>query len=87
MVLEMRGGKLVKMGKYKALATTHLPAGIASKELLKQEWQLFNLETDPGETTNLAKQEPQVLAQMIQAYDDYAKRLNVVEVSPTASPK
>ncbi|MFZ2905573.1 MAG: arylsulfatase [Cyclobacteriaceae bacterium] len=35
-------------------------------------WQLYDLEKDPGETTDLSEQFPDVKAQLIQAWGDYA---------------
>lgn len=45
-------------------------------------WKLYNLATDPGETRDLAAQEPELLAQMQQEYADYAQRVGVLEMPP-----
>ena len=42
------------------------------------EWQLFNLSDDPGETRNVAEKEPEKLAEMISAWDDYATENYVI---------
>ncbi|MFU8764735.1 MAG: sulfatase-like hydrolase/transferase, partial [Haliea sp.] len=46
------------------------------------EWKLYNLATDPGETRNLAVEEPALLAQLQQDYADYAQRVGVLEMPP-----
>lgn len=42
------------------------------------QWQLFNLNVDPGETTDLARQEPEKLAEMVAAWNVYASESNVI---------
>lgn len=80
---EMNGAKMVRFGDFKALFNTHRPSGLDSDELKKQQWLLFNMEQDPGETTNIADKYPKILNTMIEHYNDYAKKVGVVEVSPT----
>ncbi len=46
------------------------------------EWKLYHLATDPGETRDLARAEPALLAQMQQEYADYARRVGVLEMPP-----
>ncbi len=41
-------------------------------------WQLFDLSVDPGETRDLANEEPEILAEMIAAWHNYAEENNVV---------
>lgn len=81
-VLEMNGSKMVRLGHFKALANTDKFAGLGHV-LQTQKWQLYNLAKDPGETTNIAAQYPKILNSMIEDYNDYAKDVGVVEVSPT----
>ncbi len=35
-------------------------------------WELYDIDTDPGETTNLAKQHPDVMQSLIKAWEKYA---------------
>jgi arylsulfatase A-like enzyme len=42
------------------------------------EWHLFNISTDPGETTDLALQQPERLTEMIADYEDYVETNNVL---------
>jgi arylsulfatase len=37
------------------------------------DWQLYNLEEDPAETTDLSAQFPEVKKQLMQAWAEYAK--------------
>lgn len=43
-------------------------------------WRLFNLASDPGETSDLSSTEPAVLADMLSEYDAYAKRVGVLDM-------
>lgn len=82
-VLEMNGSKMVRFGDFKALANTDKLAGLGHV-LQTQKWQLYDLAQDPGETTNIADKHPGILDSMIKSYDDYAKEVGVVEVSPSS---
>lgn len=83
-VLEMNGAKMVRFGDFKALANTHRFAGLDDDALPTQKWQLYNLQQDPGETTNIADKYPKILDSLIGSYNNYAKEVGVVEVSPTS---
>jgi arylsulfatase len=37
------------------------------------DWQLFDLEKDPGETTDLSKQFPEIRNELIEGWNQYAK--------------
>jgi len=45
-------------------------------------WRLFNIETDPGETQDLAQSQPELFASMREAYDAYARANGVLELPP-----
>ncbi len=42
------------------------------------DWHLFNIKTDPGETTDLAQQQPALLEEMIADYETYVQANNVL---------
>lgn len=43
------------------------------------DWQLFDLAKDPGETRDLAAEQPEKLREMIAAYQQYAARVGVID--------
>ncbi|KIV79655.1 hypothetical protein PV11_07204 [Exophiala sideris] len=43
-----------------------------------QRWELFNIKKDPGETTDLRDQQPEMFAEMLKLWDDYKKDVGVV---------
>jgi arylsulfatase A-like enzyme len=43
------------------------------------QWQLFNLENDPGETTDLSDKFPEIKNDLIKSWDAYAKHNNVYD--------
>ena len=49
-------------------------------------WRLFDLGKDPGETRDLATEQPQRLAEMLADYEAYAARVGVLEVPAFYSP-
>jgi len=52
------------------------------------EWELYNLGVDPGETTNLANKLPEKLKEMIKRWDDFSSDTGVViSNSSNQSPK
>lgn len=67
---ELLNGKWMRQGAMKAVAVVP-PYGDG-------EWRLFDVEADPGETTDLAAEQPDVLEALIQAWNDYAERVGVV---------
>ncbi|OZJ02725.1 hypothetical protein BZG36_05104 [Bifiguratus adelaidae] len=47
-----------------------------------ENWQLYNLKEDPGETNDLAKQYPEKLKELIKHWEDYALETGVVGLRP-----
>jgi arylsulfatase len=41
------------------------------------EWELYDLEKDPGETTDLTPQFPDIKRQLIEAWNEYARQNSV----------
>jgi hypothetical protein len=60
----------MRQGDYKAASVTP-PYG-------KAKLNLYNLATDPGETTDLASSSPQILTRLRTVWDAYAKEVNIV---------
>lgn len=51
-----------------------------------RQWRLFDLAEDPGETRDLATEQPQRLVEMLTDYETYAARVGVLEVPALYSP-
>ncbi|KQM31786.1 hypothetical protein [Sphingomonas sp. Leaf10] len=67
----------------------YLPAGTnrhTRKGVSTGRWQLFDVARDPGETRDLAAAEPAWLAELVAAYDAYAKDKGVVPLPVAAVP-
>jgi arylsulfatase/uncharacterized sulfatase len=47
-----------------------------------EEWRLYDIALDPGETTDLSGAHPMQLQRMLSQYDEYAKRNGVLPVPP-----
>ena len=69
----MSGGKWLRQGDYKALLIP-LPYGSG-------EWQLFNMAKDPGETEDLSEKQPQKMAELKAAWEQYSDEVGVVEIT------
>jgi len=67
---EMQNGKWVRQGDFKAVAVAP-PYGTGT-------WHLYNLVDDPGETRDLAKEQPERLKKLKAAWNRYAKDVGVV---------
>jgi len=68
----------IRIGDWKAVripAIAGLPNGGG---VTTPAWRLFNLSRDPGETVDLAKQEPARLRRLLVAWRDYARRSGIV---------
>jgi len=67
---EMGNGKWMRQGDFKAVSVA-APYGSGN-------WQLYNVGDDPGETRDLAEDQPEILQEMQSAWDRYAKDVGVV---------
>ena len=67
---EMAGGKWTRKGSFKAVS---VPAPYGDGK-----WRLYNVDIDPGETTDLAANMPDLLKSMKAAWNDYSKEVGVV---------
>ncbi|OJJ42558.1 hypothetical protein ASPZODRAFT_137186 [Penicilliopsis zonata CBS 506.65] len=67
---EISGSGAVRKGRWKI---TFVPAPRGP-----QRWELFDIKADPGETTDLKEQEPEVFQEMLGLWDDYKKEVGVI---------
>jgi len=67
---EYNNSKAIRIGKYKATLNVE-PFG-------SNEWQIFDLNTDPGESKDLSTQKPKLKKRLIDAWDEYAKSVGVI---------
>jgi len=49
------------------------------------EWRLYDLSTDPGETTDLSAQNPELFEEMLAEYQSYSASVGVFELGPDES--
>lgn len=78
--------RALRKGDWKVV---YLPAGTnryTRKGVSTGRWQLFDVARDPGETRDLAAAEPARLAELVAAYDAYAKDKGVVPLPPAETP-
>jgi arylsulfatase A-like enzyme len=68
---EMQNGKWMRQGEFKAVSVAP-PYGSG-------EWKLYNVVNDPGETHDLAAQQPDTLKDLKDAWDAYASDVGVVQ--------
>ncbi len=67
---EMMNGKWMRKGDYKVVLVAK-PFGPAS-------WRLYNTITDPGETTDLSEEKPEIFAELKTSWEEYAKDVGVI---------
>ncbi len=70
--LEAANSAAYFLGDYK-IVKNNIPLG-------DNTWHLYHLKTDPGETQDLAEQEPERFQAMMAAYDTYAQDVGVIEM-------
>ena len=75
---ELAGSSAVFQGKYK-LVQNLPPKGTG-------EWELYDMNADPSEIHNLAKENPDRVAELVRAYADYVKQNGVVPVPEDYDP-
>ncbi|MEM6583346.1 MAG: sulfatase-like hydrolase/transferase, partial [Pseudomonadota bacterium] len=76
--MELFGSRAVFQGPYKAV-NVERPLGSGA-------WELYNLQTDPGETRNLRADRPDVLTSLISVYESYALSNGVIAPDPAPMP-
>jgi arylsulfatase len=67
---EMQNGKWMRQGDFKAVSVSP-PYGPGT-------WHLYNLADDPGETRDLAKEQPKTLDRLITEWNRYANDVGVI---------
>lgn len=70
--IEVSGNSALYKGDYKITRSVR-PRGDG-------KWRLFNLATDPGETTDLSETDAAVFADMMAEWDAYTQRMGVLEM-------
>ena len=78
--LEMHGSRSVRQGRYKLVweqpaVNTWWPFEVPEHWY---SWQLFDLQADPGERNDISADHPEVMRQLLDAWDDYAETNQVV---------
>ena len=68
--MELLGKRVVRIGNYKLV---HMPAPYGN-----DDWQLFNLHSDLGESIDLSDESPEIVDRFEQAWDEYARDNNVI---------
>ena len=75
---ELAGSSAIFQGKYK-LVQNLPPKGTG-------EWELYDMNADPSEVHDLAKENPDLVAELVSAYADYEKQNGVVPVPDGYNP-
>ncbi|MEZ6000889.1 arylsulfatase [Hyphomonas sp.] len=70
--MEVSGNSAILKGRWK-ITRNQKPHGDG-------HWRLYDIEHDPGETTDLSSEKPDVFADMLEEYQAYSKRVGVLEV-------
>jgi arylsulfatase len=68
---ELFGNRMIRQGDWKISYIQKTAGGSG-------EWELFNLKNDPGETTDLSKQEPAKTKAMLALWDKYVEQNGVI---------
>lgn len=76
---ELFGGRYVRQGKWK-LVSVQTPFSDSS-------WELFDLEADCGETTNVAGTNPELVSRLARTWEEYAKQTQLVHAPIRAMPR
>lgn len=71
---ELFGMRAIRQGDWKAV---YLPAPVGPAT-----WQLYDLASDPGETQDLAKLQPEKLEALVEHYKQYVNETGVIDAPP-----
>lgn len=78
---ELFGRRAVRYGQWKAVYMNK-PSIARGSGTGAAEWRLFDLESDPGETTDFAGKKPEILRELLQQWDAYQADNGVVLIPP-----
>lgn len=67
---ELLHGRWARLGDYKA--------SFVPKPYGEAKWELFNMKTDPGETTDLSSNNPELLKKIVTGWKQYADEVGVL---------
>ncbi len=70
---EMAGDKWIRKGDFKAVFVSSAGFGFGPGE-----WRVYDVAGDPGETNDLSESKPELLAELISAWESYTKDVGVV---------
>ena len=73
-VTELFGNRTVRSGQWK-ITQISPPIG-------NNQWELYDMHNDPGETQDLAQQHPQIVADLSTAYEAYAAEVGIIPPHP-----
>jgi arylsulfatase len=76
---ELAGSSAIFQGQYK-LVRNLPPKGTG-------EWELYDMNADPSEVHDLANENPDKVAELVQAYADYEKQNGVIPVPDGYNPE
>lgn len=68
---ELFGNRMIRQGDWKICYIQKTAGGSG-------EWELFNIQNDPGETTDLSKQEPAKMKAMLALWEEYVAQNGVI---------
>jgi arylsulfatase/uncharacterized sulfatase len=71
---EVSGNAALYRGNWKITRNT--------RPMSDAQWRLYDLSVDPGETTDLSTQNPEVFQSMLAEYQSYSKKVGVFELGP-----
>jgi arylsulfatase len=71
---EIFGPQALRKGNWKAV--------FIQKPYGPERWQLFNLNKDPGEVTDLSTENPSKRDELLLAWDEYVKKVGVAGATP-----
>jgi arylsulfatase A-like enzyme len=78
----------LREGRWTLVNPTPIPGPNAKKPAPEQKWELFDLQSDPGQTKNVAADHPQITSRLQAAYADWWKAtepLLINEAAPLAA--
>lgn len=76
---ELFGRRAIRQGDWKIVWE---PSGIPWKpddpNAIEDQWHLYNLVSDPGEQIDLANEEPEILKNLVEQWENYAQETGVI---------
>lgn len=73
--------RAIRLGDWKAVYSSDSGGGFKADDEGEWSWRLYNLRSDPGESTDVRLENPEIFSRLMEAWEDYAMENGIVSLN------